>query len=142
LGLDTYAVTLSDGEVQLAPDWPFEGLRLCDGWGSSMFRGKVYAEVVEGATGQSLYQQRIDPETVAEMAKLFRAAVEEAKRAGKRAGEREVAAVDERGDRRIKLVEIPILEVAGCEIHAEEAEDLARWFEICAEGGYAIEGWW
>jgi hypothetical protein len=35
-----------------------------------------------------------------------------------------------------------VLDVAGEAIHAQEAEDLARWFEVCAEHGYAVEGWW
>lgn len=38
--------------------------------------------------------------------------------------------------------EIPVLDVAGCKIHAGEAEDLARWFEVRAERGYAVEGDW
>jgi len=143
VGLDTYAMARGEnGEWRHAPDERFEGLRLADGWGTSSIRGKVYAEVVEGATGQSLYQEMIEPLTVADMAERLRAAVEEAKRAGTRVGHRDVGAVDEQGQHVSKWVEIPILEVAGCEVHAEEAEDLARWFEVCAEHGYAVEGWW
>jgi hypothetical protein len=41
------------------------------------------------ATGESLYQQRIDPVTVAAMAERLRGAVEEARRAGERVGERD-----------------------------------------------------
>lgn len=140
MGLDNFAMVRGeDGEWRHAPDEPFEGLRLADGWGTSSIRGKVYADVVEAATGESLYQQLIEPETVADMAERLRAAVEQAKRAGERVGERQVG-VDERGEP--KRVKIPLLGVAGREIHAGEAEDLARWFEICAQRGYAIEGWW
>jgi hypothetical protein len=139
MDLDNFAMTLGeDGKWRHAPDEPFEGLRLCDGWGTSMIRGKVYADVVEAATGQSLYQERIEPATVVEMAGRFRAAVEQAKQAGERVGEREM--FDERGE--MQRVRFPLLEVAGCEIHAGEAEDLARWLEICAEHGYAIDSWW
>jgi hypothetical protein len=130
------------GEWHHAPDEPFEGLRLADGWGTSMIRGKVYADVVAAATGESLYQERVEPGTVADMAKQFRAAVERAKRQGTRPGQREVPVLGEPGAPRTKQIEISLLEVAGCEIHAGEAEDLARWFEICAERGYALEGWW
>jgi hypothetical protein len=156
MGLDTYATTRdAAGEWQLAPDEPFEGLSLCGGIasggaGSSSIRGKVYAAVVAAATGESLYEERIEPARVAEMARAFRSAVEAAKRVGMRAGAREQAdldekgrlQLDERGRLRVESVEIPVLDVAGCEIDAREAEDLARWFEVCAEHGYAVEGWW
>lgn len=140
MGLDTFAVTRGeDGEWHVAPDAPFEGLRLCDGWGSASIRGKVYAEVVVSATDESLYQERIEADVVAVVANRLRAAVEEAKRAGPRMGTRQVG-VDARGGP--KRIEYPVLDVAGVEIHAGEAEDLARWFEICAEQGYAVDGWW
>lgn len=130
MGLDTYAMERgADGDWHHAPDEPFEGLQLCDGWGASTFRGKVYADLVAAATGGSLYQQRIEPAAVAAMARLLRAAVEDAKRTGTRTGVR-------------GGVEFPALDVAGCEVHAEEAEDLARWFEVCAERAYAVDGWW
>ena len=156
MGLDTYATALDPGgEWHMAPDEPFEGLQLCGGMlsggaGSSSIRGKVYADVVLEATGENLYQERIEPETVAEMARSLRAAVEEAKRSGTSTGERRVGslddqglpALDEHGDLRLDTEAIPVLEVAGCEIHAGEAQDLARWFEVCAERGYAVQGSW
>lgn len=156
MGLDTFATTQgADGEWRPAPDEPFEGLNLVGGMcsggtDSSSIRGKVYAAVVAAATGESLYQDRIEPARVTEVARLLRAAVEEAKRVGMRAGERELAAIDddgrlqldEHGRLRMELEEIAVLDVAGCEIDAGEAEDLARWFEVCAEHGYAVEGWW
>jgi hypothetical protein len=140
VGLDSFAVVRGeDGEWHVAPDGPFDGLRLCECEGSASFRGKVYDEVVLAATGASLYQGRIDPATVAGMARAFREAVEEAKRAGQRVAERP-AGVDERGEPRVTT--FPVLDVAGCRIHAHEAEDLARWLEVCAEHGYAVDGWW
>lgn len=143
MGLDTYAMAQDEhGQWRHAPDEPFEGLRLADGWGSSSIRGKVYDVVVEAATGNSLYQDHIEPPTVVEMATRLREAVERAKRTGSGIGVREVPVADEKGGTRIKRIEFPLLVVAGSEIHAGEAEDLARWFEVCAERGYAIDGWW
>jgi hypothetical protein len=118
MGLDTFARTRGEeGKWESAPDQPFEGLRLCGGMysggaDSSSIRGKVYAELVEQATGESLYQRHIEPPRVAEMARRLRAVVDDAKRSGT------------------------------LELHPQEAEDLARWFEVCAERGYAVEGWW
>ena len=118
MGLDTIATTQrDDGNWEPAPDEPFEGLELGGGMysggsSSSSIRGKVYAELVEEATGESLYQERIEPARVTGLARRLRAAVDEAKRNGT------------------------------LEIDPQEAEDLARWFEVCAERGYAVEGWW
>jgi hypothetical protein len=156
MGLDTFAtVRGADGEWKPAPDEPFAGIHLVGGMysggaGSSAMRGKVYANVVQAATGESLFQERIEPAAVAEMARRLRAAVEAAKRAGTRAGEREVGALDEegrlqldeRGRLRMESEEIAVLDVAGEEIDAREAEHLARWFEVCADRGFAVEGWW
>ena len=156
MGLDTFAtVRGADGEWTPAPDEPFAGIHLVGGVfsggaGSSSMRGKVYANVVGAATGESLFQERIEPAAVAEMARRLRAAVEVAQRTGTRAGEREVGALDENGrlqldepgGLRMESEEIAVLDVAGEEIDAQEAEALARWFEVCAERGYAVEGWW
>lgn len=60
------------------------------------------------------------------MARRLRAAVEQAKAAGTR----------------LDAEEAPVLDVAGCEINAGEAEDPARFFEVCVDRGYAILGWW
>jgi hypothetical protein len=155
MGLDTYAMARgADGEWEPAPDEPFAGIHLVGGVfsggaGSSSMRGKVYANVVQAATGESLYRERIEPAAVAEMARRLRGAVEEAKRAGTRAGTSEHGVVDEEGRiqfdeegrLRIESEEIAVLDVAGEEIDAHEAEDLARWFEVCAEHGYAVDGW-
>ena len=58
-------------------------LRLCGGMfsghGQGSFRGKVYADLVEAITGVSLYTEKIDNETVREMAqKLAETTYEEA----------------------------------------------------------------
>jgi hypothetical protein len=156
MGLDTFATTRgSDGDWRVAPDGPFDGIRLCGGMcsggaDSSSIRGKVYAEVVAAATGESLYEERIEPARVAEMARRLRAAVEAAKQVGTTTGVRELGVLDEdgrlqfddQGRLQIESDVIAVLDVAGCEIEAAEAEDLARWFEVCADHGYAVEGWW
>lgn len=148
MGLDTYAVVRGDGGVyRSAPDGPFDGLRLVGGMysggvNSSSIRGKVYERVVAAATGESLYQRRIEPDVIAEMAVRLRTAVEDAKRVGIGGATRERGRFDQRGKLHIESDEIAALEVAGHEIDAQEAEHLAQWFEICAERGYAVEGWW
>jgi hypothetical protein len=132
MGLDTYAMQRgADGDWEVAPDEPFDGIQLCggicsSGQDSSSIRGKVYDLVVRAATGESLYQERIEPERVAEMARRLRTTVDAAKREGPRPGARG----------------LEILEVASHEINPDEAEGLASWFEVCAERGYAVEGWW
>ena len=148
MGLDTFASAKGpDGEWHAAPDQPFAGLRLVGGMysggqGSSSMRGKVYDEVVLEATGESLYQALIEPATVAEMARRLRAAVEEAKRAGTHAAQRRVGSLDEEGQFAMATEDLTAFDVGGVEIDAAEAEDLARWFEVCAENGYAVQGWW
>ena len=156
MGLDTYAMQRgAEGDWEVAPDEPFDGIQLCGGLcsggqDSSSIRGKVYELVVRAATGESLYQERIEPERVAAMARRLRVAVEDAKRVGTRAGNRELGVLDEQrqpkldehGRLRMETEEIPTLDVAGEEIYAHEAEDLAQWFEVCAERGYAVAGLW
>lgn len=132
MGLDTYATQRgADGDWEVAPDEPFDGIQLCcgmcsGGQDSSSIRGKVYEQLVLAPTGESLYEERIEPARMAEMAIRLRAAVDEARTAGPR--------TDADG--------FEVLEVAGHEINPGEAEDLARWFEVCAERGHAVEGWW
>lgn len=83
MGLDTYArkETTCDecgqGKVRKLPEdaaAAFEGagINLCGGMFSSngdggSFRGKVYNGLIEAATGESLYSEWIDPETVSKM---------------------------------------------------------------------------
>ena len=154
MGLDSFAITQGeDGGWQPAPDESFEGIELCGGMfsdGGSSIRGKVYDELVRAATGESLYQERIEPARVAEMARRMRTAVDGAKRAGMRTREEKLPALDadgnfqldEDGNRRMKTFKSQVLDVAGIEIDPEEAEGLVGWFEICAEHGYTVEGWW
>jgi hypothetical protein len=74
VGLDTFASrsagrpTLTEDDEQAFDD---AGLKLCGGICSgseSSFRGKVYAELIAGVTGVSLYEQWIGPEVVRDMA--------------------------------------------------------------------------
>lgn len=79
MGLDSYAVLPEPEDEEgytiypAAPDDAFAGIHLCGGMfsggqGSSSFRGKVYADAIERATGVSLYQEYIPPDVVAKMA--------------------------------------------------------------------------
>ena len=156
MGLDTYAVVRGPGgEWEAAPDAPFRGITLMRSMGtggrdSSSIRGKVYEEVVLEATGEGLRQALIAPAAVAAMARRLRTAVEDAKRRGTHPGvrtfglldEHGVPVLDEHGQLRTEHVEVAMLDVAGCEIEAAEAEDLARWLEVCADHGYALAGSW
>lgn len=98
MGLDTFAVMpipsgyclnkcdrrlicLTEGYVEkveldycihlVKPEW-FGGINLIGGMmsgnGDNSFRGKVYNDLIEEITGQSLYEEYIPPETVSEMA--------------------------------------------------------------------------
>ena len=75
MGLDTYAVIEEDGQRKRAPADAFPAdLRLCGGLLSGhgdtgSFRGKVYSDLIESITGESLYQEFIPPATVAEMSR-------------------------------------------------------------------------
>ena len=66
MGLDNYWV---DENNEIIKD---RGFGLCGGMfsgdGSGSFRGKVYDDIIEEITGVSLYQERIEPAVVAEMA--------------------------------------------------------------------------
>lgn len=74
LGLDNF-VSRSPGDVELTPEderaIAESGTSLCGGMhsdGVTSFRGKVYVLFVAAVTGESLYQEWLPPETVAEMA--------------------------------------------------------------------------
>lgn len=90
MGLDTYArkdvsCECGQGTVKKLPEAAaaaFEGagISLVGGMFSGngntgSFRGKVYSQLVEAATGQSLYQEWIEPETVRQMADAIHNAV-------------------------------------------------------------------
>jgi hypothetical protein len=74
MGLDNY-VSRSPEDVVLTPEderaFAESGILLCGGINSdgvTSFRGKVYSLFVTEVTGESLYQEWLPPETVAEMA--------------------------------------------------------------------------
>lgn len=74
MGLDNF-VSRSPGDIVLTPEderaLAESGGRLCGGMhsdGVTSFRGKVYERFVSAVTGESLYQEWLPPETVAEMA--------------------------------------------------------------------------
>jgi len=74
MGLDNF-ISRSPDEVVLTPDderaLAESGVDLCGGVfsdGVTSFRGKVYDIFVSEVTGESLYQEWLTPETLAEMA--------------------------------------------------------------------------
>ena len=123
MGLDTFAVLSgkdSEGKRSNAPDGNFVGIRLCGGMcsggsSSSSMRGKVYAGIVEEATGESLYEEYIEPETVAEMADKLAEFV-------KATSSKDIN--------------------ANFNLTKDEAKNLVKWFNVCKEHGYGICGWW
>lgn len=73
MGLDTYARNSNDENGALTDQqkqaFASAGINLCGGMFSGQgndgsFRGKVYAHLIEQATGVSLYQDWIEPSTV------------------------------------------------------------------------------
>ena len=100
-----------------------EAKDLCGGMlsgGGASFRGKVYDEVVEMVTEQSLYQERIENETVQVMAMKLKEYAD--------------ALDDKKKDK-----EIPGLNY---EITVGEVKSLATWFEVTADNGMDVVGWW
>lgn len=82
MGLDTFARD-EHGELpeDAAAAFASAGINLCGGMFSSngdggSFRGKVYSDLVESATGISLYHEKIDSDTVSAMYDSIRIAVE------------------------------------------------------------------
>lgn len=74
MGVDTYAQPSIDEELSEEDERAFQeaGISLCGGilsgrGNDGSFRGKVYAGLIEGITGESLYGEWIPPEVVAEM---------------------------------------------------------------------------
>jgi hypothetical protein len=122
MGLDTFASRTPD-DVSLTEDderaFDEAGLQLCGGIYSgaeSSFRGKVYADAVERVTSVNLYQEWIPPETVRLMAKAFEDCDPEAV-------ERDLA-------------------TSTREVTQTEIDYLRRFFQICAERGLGLIGWW
>ncbi|MBC7106190.1 MAG: hypothetical protein H5T97_09640 [Firmicutes bacterium] len=82
--------------------------------GYNSFRGRRYAEYVLEVTGESLYFHYIRPEDVKEMAVKLEKAAEEY--------------TDE--------------DFEELEITRQEARELARWFKVAAEHGFALYCSW
>ena len=90
-----------------------------NGTGGS-FRGKVYSEFVEEVTGESLYQENITNSVVEDMATDLRLTADEY--------------ADDKDDKVVRF--------APYEITVGEVRALADWFEVTAENGLEICGWW
>lgn len=122
MGLDTYALrryppegiygklTDEDKAAFAAANINLCGGMLSGNGDDGSFRGKVYDDLVQEVTGQTLYQELIDPETVKEMAQAL-AEVDPAIAGMYRMGKREVTS-------------------------------LQRFFQVAAERGLALYGWW
>lgn len=126
MGLDNYAVYGVEhckynpdlGESNLLPDSLFEGLDLGHGMFSgqgSAFRGKRYDSWVQYATGLTLYEEVIEPETVQVLTDELRLSTNP---------ECFSTFDNEYG------------------ITYQEAQDLLKWFEIAAAEGATVIGWW
>lgn len=121
MGLDTYAVMVKeDGEFEFADPALFKDVgSLCGGIFSGngndgSFRGKVYDQVVEEATGETLYQELIPPETVARMSEAFD-------------GWLAAHPYDYEGEYDITIAEL---------------QALADFLRVCKEHGLGLHGWW
>lgn len=120
MGLDVYASNTPD-EIALTPEQAqaFEDadISLCGGIFSGSggsFRGKVYVDLVLEITGESLLQDWIPPETVREMYAALLAC--DAKDAV------------EDGDLERNT--------------PQDVVELRRFFEVCADHGLGLIGWW
>jgi hypothetical protein len=122
MGLDNF-ISRSPDDVVLTPAdelaFAESGIELCGGVysdGVTSFRGKVYAIFVSEVTGESLYQEWLPPETVAEMA-------------GK------LAECDPDGAREQLDLDEDFVPSPG------EIRYLQRLFRLCAERGLGIIAW-
>jgi hypothetical protein len=122
VGLDNF-VSRSPDEVALTPEderaLADSGIALCGGLcsdGSASFRGKVYDLFVLEATGESLYQEWLSPETLAEMAEKLTDCDPETVCEQLDLGERSTPSPD-------------------------EIRDLRRLFRICANRGLGLIAW-
>jgi hypothetical protein len=153
MGLDTIALKLREGKdpqdeeaFENPENLLFEGVTglvggMFSGHGDGSFRGKVYDSLVTDVTGQSLYQELIDPKTAAGMASelehLRERMDEEALQAwlvqqyGQ--SERYGSLADIAREREPQLE--PNFTVA-------EVEALAKFFRVCADNDLYVHGWW
>jgi hypothetical protein len=126
MGLDTLASRSPDDVVLSDEDTAaFEetGIDLCGGMGSdgvTSIRGKVYAGLVLEATGISLYEAWLAPEVVARLSRALdaRSAVDLADLWD---------SIDGRG---------------GSGHSSVETAGLKTFFDVCAERGLGLIGWW
>jgi hypothetical protein len=122
MGLDNYPARDPQGTLLPEDEEAFRKaeIRLCGGLfsdGTTSFRGKVYNDLVEQVTGVSLYREWIPPETVREMA----------------------AALSLRSPEELARI---LMGEGHTEEHVREMKDLQRFFQICAERGLGLIGWW
>jgi hypothetical protein len=122
MGLDNF-VSRSPGDAVLTPEDELaiaaSGSSLCGGFhsdGVTSFRGKVYAPFVAAVTGESLYQEWLPPETVADMADKLEAC--------------DIDTVGERLDLDKNLIPTP-----------GEIRSLRMLFRVCADRNLGIIAW-
>ena len=111
-----------------------EPIQLCGGMmsgsGCGSFRGKVYDDIVDGVTGESLYQEMINNETVRAMADALEAADYDTYYGldKPKTGE--------------PLDNIQDVFAGSNQISREEFADLQRMFRLYADAGANLHGWW
>ena len=116
MGLDNYWKVgdkeVGEDDVTFEPPLHLCG-GMCSGNGQSSFRGKVYAELIEGVTGYSLYEEKLMNGEVCRIAsQLENTPWSEAK------------------------------EHDTWDITEEEYEDLKRMFRAYADAGAILLSWW
>lgn len=126
MGLDTF-VSRSPGKPTLTDEdaaaFQASGIDLCGGMysdGMTSIRGKVYAELVYEVTGVSLYQDWIDPAEVSSLAR----------------------ALDARSADDLARFWDTLGAPGGPGHSSEETATLQRFFDMCAERGLGLVGWW
>lgn len=125
MGLDTF-VSRSPGRPTLSEEdttaFHVAGFELCGGMysdGLTSIRGKVYADLVFEVTGISLYEDWIGPGEVTHLARAF-----------------DARSADD-------LARLWDAIAPGRPRHSsEETAQLQRFFDLCAERGLGLVGWW
>jgi hypothetical protein len=126
MGLDTFVSRSPDRPTLTAEDratFAASGIELCGGMysdGLTSIRGKVYAELVHQVTGISLYEHWIEPGEVTRLARAL-----------------DVRSADD-------LARVwDTLDAPGGPGHSShETAQLQQFFDICAERGLGLIGWW
>lgn len=122
MGLDTYAVVVKENNtMELAnPDLFASISGLCGGIfsanGEGSFRGKIYDNVIENATGETLYQELIPPEKVRLMSEKY--------------------------DMWLATHFDGYIDEDGTHISRSELLALGEFLRICKEHGLGLHGWW